>query len=109
MNIGMRGSKGKISSLIQDAVCAKMGGIPHGVPPSAKRWANSAEGKRAIASRSASKKSMAGAKNRAALDAALKPESTSERNRATPSAYGASSGQSVSQKNRAALNAAMEW
>lgn len=83
MNIGMRGSKGKISSLIQDAVFAKMGGIPFGVPASAKRWSNSAEGKAAKASALASKKSTAGAKNRAALDAALKPQTAGEKNRAT--------------------------
>lgn len=109
MNIGMRGSKGKISSLIQDAVFAKMGGIPFGVSASAKRWASSAEGRAAQASARTSKQSTAGAKNRAALAAALQPEPAAEKNRATLSAFSAPSNQSGSQKNRAALDAAMEW
>lgn len=108
MNIGMRGSKGKISSLIQDAVFAKMGGIPFGVPASAKRWANSAEGKAAKASALASKKSTASAKNRAVLEAALKPQASREKNRATLAAFNVPSNQSGSQKNRAALAAALE-
>ena len=109
MNIGTRGSKGEISSLVQDAVFAKMGGIPFGVPAAAKRWANSAEGKAAKASANASKKSTAGAKNRAVLEAALKPQAPVEENRATLAKFNAPRNQSGSQKNRAALAAAMEW
>lgn len=120
MNMGMSrivGSKGRYASMLSAAYSAKLEmrvsddfqmRSCQAMQASAKRWANSTEGR---APNVASKKPALGsngAKNRATLDAALngpKSLTANDRNRATLAAINATKPQNSSEKNRAILAA----
>lgn len=120
MNMGMSrmmGSKGRHASMLEAAYAAKMkmhapddfeNRALKSMGASAKRWANSAEGRVVNVASKKPAPGGDGAKNRAKLDAILNgtaKQTTTEKNSARLAAINSSKPQTAGEKNRAALAA----